>query len=181
MQSANRMALKEWASVCAAVARGRQTVLLRKGGIDEGPQGFQVQHSEFWLYPTRFHQNADELVADAAGLMSDAAAAPPAAGVVQLSLYAVVLRVEQLVDETGLRRFRARHILSDAAVLERFHYRRPGLFAIEIEAYQRAEPHEVQDTAEFAGCHSWVDLGGELPTNGLIAVSSSTRRPLGGG
>ena len=177
MQTANGMALKEWASVCAAVAQGRQTVLLRKGGIDEGPNGFQVPHSEFWLFPTRFHQNVDELTPDAAGLLSDPAAVPPPAGLVQFSLYAVVRKMEQIADEAGLQRFRGRHVLSGAAVLERFHYRRPGLFAIEIEAYQRAEPHEVRDAAEFAGCHSWVDLGAELPTSGLIAVCSSARRP----
>jgi hypothetical protein len=164
MQTANRMALKEWASVCAAAAQGRQTVLLRKGGIDEGPGGFQVRHSEFWLYPTRFHQNAAELVPESARLLNDPATAPPPAGTVQLSLYAVVRRVEQVMDEAGLQRFRGLHVLSDAAVHERFHYRRPGVFAIEIEAFHLAEPHEVPDLPEFAGCHSWVDLGVELST-----------------
>jgi hypothetical protein len=167
MQTANRIALKEWASVCAAVAQGRQTILLRKGGIDEGSGGFQVQHSEFWLYPTRFHQNAAELAPDAAGLLNDSAAAPPPAGTVQLSLYAVVRRVEQVMDEAGLQRFRGLHVLSEAVVHERFHYRRPGLFAVEIEAFHLAEPHEIPELPEFAGCHSWVDLGVELPTAGL--------------
>jgi hypothetical protein len=181
MQSANRIALKEWASVCAAVAQGRQSILLRKGGIDEGPGGFQVQHSEFWLYPTRFHQNAAELAPDAAGLLNDPAAAPPLPGVLQLSLYAVVRRVEHVTDEAGLLQFRGLHVLSDAAVQERFHYRRPGLFAIEIEAFRLGSPHQVPDLPEFAGCHSWVDLGIELPTAGLRPLTSSSCGPLDGG
>ncbi len=49
-----RTAFKEWAAVCAALSAGRQTVILRKGGIAEGPGGFQPEHGEFWLLPTRF-------------------------------------------------------------------------------------------------------------------------------
>ncbi|NBS89997.1 DUF1802 family protein, partial [bacterium] len=30
-----QLACKEWASVCAALASGRQSILLRKGGIAE--------------------------------------------------------------------------------------------------------------------------------------------------
>ena len=52
------IALKEWAAVCEALAAGRQTILLRKGGIAEGPGGFRPEHSEFWLLPTWFHAAA---------------------------------------------------------------------------------------------------------------------------
>lgn len=172
MQLANRWALKEWASVCAAVAHSRQTVLLRKGGLHEGVGGFQVQHSEFWLYPTRFHQNADELVPEAAGLLDDPAAAPPPAGIVRLSLYAIVRRVHHLDVEADLQRFRGAHVLSDAALAERFHYRKPGLFAIEIDASVRQTPHAIAERPDFAGCHSWVDTGAELSTSGLRPVSA---------
>ncbi len=50
------MALKEWAAVCQALAVGRQTILLRKGGIAEGPGGFRAEHDAFWLLPTYFHE-----------------------------------------------------------------------------------------------------------------------------
>jgi hypothetical protein len=41
------IAFKEWAAVCEALAAGRQTIILRKGGIQEGREGFRVQHGEF--------------------------------------------------------------------------------------------------------------------------------------
>src|SRR5271166_3261085 len=52
------VAFKEWASVCDALLDGRQTIILRKGGINEGPAPgvFMPDHSEFWLYPTWVHQ-----------------------------------------------------------------------------------------------------------------------------
>ena len=31
------IAFKEWAGVCAALAEGRQSLIVRKGGIAEGP------------------------------------------------------------------------------------------------------------------------------------------------
>src|ERR1700704_2034341 len=47
---------KEWALVCEALGRGEQTILLRKGGIAEGREGFGFRHSEFFLFPTFFHE-----------------------------------------------------------------------------------------------------------------------------
>ena len=37
VQPSNRFAFKEWAAVCAALDSGRQTLILRKGGLHEGP------------------------------------------------------------------------------------------------------------------------------------------------
>src|SRR3982751_3462271 len=47
---------KEWAVVCEALGQGRQSVILRKGGIAEGQEGFSFKHSEFFLFPTWFHE-----------------------------------------------------------------------------------------------------------------------------
>ena len=47
---------KEWAIVCQALGEGRQSVMLRKGGIAEGRDGFAFRHREFFLFPTFFHE-----------------------------------------------------------------------------------------------------------------------------
>ena len=47
---------KEWALVCEALGRGEQTIMLRKGGIAEGRDGFSFRHREFFLFPTFFHE-----------------------------------------------------------------------------------------------------------------------------
>src|SRR3954468_6229695 len=52
---------KEWALVCEALGRGEQTILLRKGGIAEGRGGFGFRHSEFFLFPTFFHEQAGKV------------------------------------------------------------------------------------------------------------------------
>src|SRR5258706_7023725 len=55
------VALKEWASVCNTLEEGRQIILLRKGGILEAIGGFELEHPQFFLFPTYLHQNAQML------------------------------------------------------------------------------------------------------------------------
>src|SRR5438094_8099234 len=55
------VALKEWAAVCSALEEGRQMILLRKGGILEAIGGFELEHPQFFLFPTFLHQNAQML------------------------------------------------------------------------------------------------------------------------
>src|SRR5205823_2861074 len=52
------VAFKEWAGVCDALIQGRQSLIVRKGGIREGPGPgvFVPEHAAFWLYPTWVHQ-----------------------------------------------------------------------------------------------------------------------------
>ena len=42
--------LKEWATVVKALENGKQTVILRKGGILETDSGFNVESKEFLLF-----------------------------------------------------------------------------------------------------------------------------------
>jgi hypothetical protein len=55
------IAFKEWALVCDALGRGEQSLLLRKGGIAEGVSGFGFEHSDFFLFPTWFHAQAEKV------------------------------------------------------------------------------------------------------------------------
>ena len=52
---------KEWALVCEALGTGRQKIILRKGGIAEGRDGFSFQHREFFLFPTFFHEQLERV------------------------------------------------------------------------------------------------------------------------
>lgn len=170
MEPVNRFALKEWAAVCAALAQGRQSILLRKGGIEDAPGGFRVQHPEFWLYPTRFHQQRDELLPEAAGLLDDPTCAPPPDGTVALSLYGVVEATWRIEEAEQLPCLDGLHLLTAATVRQRFDYREPGLVVLLVRVWRRDEPFVLAEAPHFAGCHSWVDLRNKLPTTGLAPV-----------
>jgi len=165
----NQFAFKEWAVVCAALATGRQTLILRKGGIHEGREGFRVEHGEFWLFPTKFHQRREDVVSEAWPLLDEVQSCGQPSEV-SLDLYAVVEEVHHLFDRSALARLSGRHIWSEATVEQRFNYRTPGLFALVVRLFRRSVPLMLTDSPDFAGCKSWVDLHTPISTVGLHPV-----------
>jgi hypothetical protein len=170
MPPTNRYAFKEWAATCLALAEGRQSLLLRKGGIHEHCGRFAVEHPEFWLFPTQFHQAAEEFRPEAVPLLAQAAATAPPAGQVRFGLYAVVDEAVELTDESRLEGLSTLQILSAATLKRRFHYRNPGLSVLPVRIYRLSQPIELAESPHFAGCRTWVDLERELPTADLSPV-----------
>lgn len=170
MLTTNAIAFKEWAAVCSALADGRQTIILRKGGIHEGRAGFRVAHGEFWLFPTYLHEGAAGLTADAAPLLERAEAARPEPGTLHLTQYAEVRDVIEVEHESRLVQLAGQHVWSEQTVSERFHYRRPGLFVLIVRIHTRPQPIVIPDSPHFAGCRSWVELPEGLSTAGLSPV-----------
>jgi hypothetical protein len=166
---------KEWAAIGEALAAGRQTIILRKGGIHEGRAGFRVDHREFWLYPTHFHQAAENLTPDAAECVARATARQQQPGVVPLQHLALVREVHELATEETTLQFAGLHVWSEATVRQRFHYRRPGLFLLVARIYSRENAVCVDESAEMAGCKSWVNLPQPIATMGLLPVLSDVQ------
>ena len=157
------IAFKEWAAVCAALGAGRQTIILRKGGIQEGREGFRVRHRQFWLYPTHFHQVANGLKKGAAQSLE----MQPPAGELHLRQLAVVEDVVELKSEIAAQALAGWHCWSAETINERFHYRQPGLFLLLARVFNRRQPHLVRETPEMAGCKSWVELPAPLAADEL--------------
>ena len=170
MESANRIAFKEWAVVCAALASGRQSLILRKGGIHEGRAGFRVAHQEFWLFPSGFHQEPDSVVPSARELLGEVQSRQPPADQVHIQQYACVEQVIEIHDESRLARLGPYHIWSEQTVSNRYHYKSPGLFAMVVRVFQFPEPVVIPVSPHFAGCRSWVDFPTEILTAGLSPV-----------
>jgi hypothetical protein len=165
-----RFALKEWAVICKALAMGRQTVLLRKGGIAEESGSFRLEQTRFWLFPTYVHQQGTGIVADALPLLESVKAERPKEGVVRIDHFAEVTGYYQLHDMVGALRLAPFHIWSMEVVHSRFRYRQPGLSALVVRVYRAADMFELPDLPAYAGCHSWVGLEGELSTDGALPV-----------
>src|ERR687892_373758 len=53
------VAFKEWAVTVRALSEGEQLLTLRKGGIREEDKHFELEHEQFFLYPTFDHQRND--------------------------------------------------------------------------------------------------------------------------
>lgn len=167
--SSSRSALKEWATVEEALATGRISLLVRKGGIHERRRDFEVEHRAFWLFPTHYHQNPVELAEGFRPLLD--AAEPPSRETVRIGTFAAVadaLRVERL---EALERLSGLHPLTPESVRSRFAYRgKPYLHVLVLRAWRLPTPHVVPNTLDYEGCVSWVELDDALPTAGAAPV-----------
>jgi hypothetical protein len=163
------IAFKEWAGVCDALAGGRQSIILRKGGIREGagPGAFVPEHDEFWLYPTAVHQAQQGL--RVAGEATDPGLHSPDSPI-PIRLLARVELVGRVRDEASLRALEDFHVLTPETVRGRFHYRSPGLWVLGTRIWRREPPVRIAATPEHAGCKTWVTLDEALPTSDLQAA-----------
>jgi hypothetical protein len=165
-------ALKEWAVICRLLADGRQSILLRKGGIGENGGHFCLEHDRFWLYPTYVHQQTLGIRPEFVPLLKSTQDSRPPLGIVRLTHFATAPRAFQASRLETLLCLQDLHGWSEETVRSRFAYRRPGLFVIPVRAYGATQPYDVFDLAEYAGCRSWVELVASIPTENATPVLS---------
>jgi hypothetical protein len=173
LSSRTSAALKEWAIVCRALEDGRQTLLIRKGGIEEIKAGFQVTHRDFWLFPTYVHQKAADLVPAVHPEFERLQTSRPPGDAVPFQLYATVEEVVKAMDLDRLRSLEGHHILSWDCIASRFHYRnKPGVHVMILRVYRRPGIVALRNTPRYDGCVSWVDLEQSLETEGCTPALS---------
>src|ERR1700747_1766271 len=116
-----RIGFKEWALACDALGHGRQSILLRKGGVAEGRDGFSFQHREFFLFPTWFHEQLGKVRG------KNVAIAERDAATVEITLWAK-LELARVINSWQIAEaLEPLHILKPEVVRERFEYKGLGL------------------------------------------------------
>ena len=171
------LALKEWGAVVCALLDGRQTLLLRKGGIAEKAFTVEGGGSPFVVFPTVAHSHTERVRPEHQDLL-----APGAAEVDEdrntfwvragLTIVAAVpvRRPENLPEIEDLHIWTAQSIRED-----RLDFRpRHQLQALVVRAVALAQPVELGRVDAYGGCRSWV----EVPVNvdgGGAAVHSEER------
>jgi len=158
VRTTTTLALKEWGAVVHALLDGRQTVLLRKGGIRE--RRFDIAQDRFVLFPTVAHAHAervrdghaDVLAAGAADIDEEAGTFVVRAGV-------ELVDVIGTDDAAALAALTDLHIWKPEHIEERLAFRpRHELQVLVVRAVALPQPVRLERVAEYAGCSSWVDL-----------------------
>jgi hypothetical protein len=160
--TALRIAFKEWAVICRALAEAKQILILRKGGIHEVSGTFRVEHERFWLYPTRVHQQESGIVESFRPLLARAVIESPPEGTIHLEHIATVERIWRITKIEQALALAGLHGWSAETVKGRFDYREPGLWVLAVRITE-AKMAEIVETPYYAGCKSWVELEKELP------------------
>ena len=184
------IAFKEWAVTVRALAEGEQLLTLRKGGIREGSRHFEIEHDRFFLYPTFDHQRADLLRkshlpelprALEEGVWPDGE--PPAGALerdggipqpdrVRLRAWAEVAASYLITDPRCVDALSPYYVwTSDYAEKRLAWKRRHPLHVIVLRTYRIPRPVTVKVTADYGGCHSWLEVDRELPFEGTPVLS----------
>lgn len=149
-------ALKEWGAAVHALLDGRQTVLLRKGGIHE--KRFDLAAGEFLLFPTVAHSHAERLRPEHRELLEHAADSTEDAVLLRAGAKVIaaveVNRPEAIGEISGL------HIWTEESVrADRLDFRpKRKLTVLVVQARALTEPVRLPRRAEYAGCSSWVQV-----------------------
>lgn len=150
---------KEWSIVCEALGRGLQSIILRKGGIAEGREGFSFRHREFFLFPTHFHEQIEKV------RRIDISIPEPDATKIDITYFARVEDVRAIASWAVAEALGSLHVLRPEVVRERFEYDRAPEIRVAFVRVFRVEPiWTIADEKKYGGCRSWVNLP-EPPAN----------------
>jgi hypothetical protein len=169
-------ALKEWSAAVHALLDGRQTVLLRKGGIRE--KRFEVAAERFLLFPTVAHSHAERVRPEHQDLLAPSAADSDDDHVV-LRAGANVIAAIAVSNPEGLADIEPLHIWTEKSVrADRLDFRpRHRLTVLVVQACPLADPLRLARTPDYAGCTSWVDVP-VLPSWGAPVHDDETLRQI---
>ncbi|AGB22821.1 hypothetical protein Mycsm_02486 [Mycobacterium sp. JS623] len=150
-------ALKEWSAAVHALLDGRQTVLLRKGGIHE--KRFDVTASRFLLFPTVAHSHTERVRPEHRDLL-DPAVADSTDDALMLRAGAKVVAAIEVNRPEALDEIQSLHIWTAESVKEdRLDFRpKHRLTVLVVQASPLVEPVRLARVPEYAGCKSWVPL-----------------------
>jgi hypothetical protein len=151
-------ALKEWAVAVNALGTGAQTLLLRKGGIDE--KQFHVPAQRFLLFPTYIHQQQDLLKpAWHADYRATLAHFDRDQTQVTVRYFATLANVWTTWDDTALEAVSDFHIWHPQVARTRLHWRpKHPLYLLNLRVLALPQPITLPMQPEYGGCKSWLDL-----------------------
>jgi hypothetical protein len=149
-------ALKEWSSVIAALGRGEQAILIRKGGIAD--PAFGLQATRFYLFPTNFHESGGQ-----------------APSPVRITHWCDVVRTWRVHDLDTLMRLEPLVIFDLATLEQRYRFRiDQAIHVIGVRTFELKKPASVAMKDEYGGCRSWISLDEEIDVDGSRAVLSES-------
>lgn len=159
---AESVGFKDWALVCAALGSGRQSIILRKGGIAEGRDGFRFKHERFFLFPTQYHQQTEMVRPEERPGLHPAPPAPE--GTVEIRYFFALefaVWVDRWASVAALAPF---HVWKEEVIRSRFDYdESAGLQCAFGRVYRLDTAWSFPDRPGYGGCRSWVNLPPLLP------------------
>ena len=134
---------KELSSVCAAIAGGRQSVLLRKAGLRESTAESGFQTKSFYLLPTQYHEKGSK----------------SAAADFSITLRVEIIRSGDLLEWAQIEKLLPLTAYDPATIREHFGSRDQKLLHFaHIRAFSLSPIWHLPHSDSLSGCRSWFEL-----------------------
>ena len=168
------IALKEWSIICNALEKGDQIILLRKGGIMEYRQGFEIKHEKFFLFPTFEHQAEDaikekyrksfkDIETEAVTVVEENQQDKKEGNdnrnnQVQIKLFAQVIYSKEFYDKKMLEKLDNYHIWTEEYIKKRMEYNpKKPMSILLLRVYKIKQPIILNYKDAWIGCKSWIE------------------------
>ena len=165
-------ALKEWATVVKALEQGKQTVILRKGGILETASGFNIESKKFFLFPTWEHQETKHVKPEFHDFLNNVLNKRPNEGFNKISSYAEVMYEKDVEDEEIINNLTEFHVWSDSYIQERRNWKPEKPMKVVFLRTVKIPEFNLPLEAKFSGCKSWIELNSDFES-GETALSDN--------
>ncbi len=155
-------ALKEWATVVKALENGKQTVILRKGGILETASGFEIDAKKFFLFPTFEHQEAKNLKPQFHNYLDEVKENKPENEHNNITSYAEVINEIDINSNEKIKALSPFHIWSDSYINDRMNWMpdKP-IKAVFLKVYKIPQ-FQIPIKSEYHGCKSWIKINEDI-------------------
>jgi hypothetical protein len=152
-------ALKEWAVAIKALGEGRLTLIIRKGGIKEENNRFEVKFPSFLLFPSFEHQQRELLRPNHALALAEAINEEPMGNALTFTHFAKVHKVFPVTELVQLDALEPHHIWTQEYAEKRLRWRpRVSLTAMVLRVYRLPKAKVAPLRPEYLGCKSWLPL-----------------------
>ena len=171
MKNSNDVAFKESAIVCQALEEGKQTLVLRKGGVMEEGGVLKPEHDEFFIYPTYDPNVAEGIKADWRPRIHKLDKDAKDTKHVHFRIYATVDSVLKVTNWEAAKSLVPFTVLTEQAIEKEFRSSDwEGFYLFLLRVYSLAVPMDLPRKASHDKPSIFVPLGASLFTIGAFPV-----------
>ncbi len=168
------LAFKEWSYIVDALGKGKQSIILRKGGIDEENGEFNLKGKKFILFPTLFHQ-AKELIKEDWLPQLEGEKFQLAPNKIRLDFFAEVVATRVISDWVILQKLYEQHAWKQEIISERFNRWEKNVHLLILQVYKLEQPVDIELLPKYDGCKSWVELEEEIELTGKAIINEKIK------
>jgi hypothetical protein len=151
------LAFKEWSYIVTALGKGKQSIILRKGGIAEEGGDFEVKGKEFLLFPTLFHQ-AETMVKPQWLPFLKATQYHEQEDKVRIKYYVKVVDTQVLTDWEQVKKLDNFHAWKEEVIQERFTRWGNSIQLLVVQVFELGAAQDISLKPAYDGCKSWVEI-----------------------